>query len=248
MLNTLGIVEVGSANQPPLAQPRHTIAARRFGTKSLLEWVVRRVTEAQRLDQVLIVGLGDQPAAFQAAPSDVPVHVGSDDPLRDYVTALDEYPAAAVVRVKVANPFIDPVMIDRLVTAADGFRGDYLSYCFSDGRPVVHSQLGVLAEWCRGDALRQADREAADPRDRQDPMRYVYSRPDRFQLRLIPAPTPLDRDDLRLLLDSEEDWDHAQEIYDALGPEGLDFQTIAGLLDNNPAIRQRMAVLNRGDG
>ena len=61
----------------------------------------------------------------------------------------------------------------------------------------------------------------------------------------MPLPAEMDRDDLRLKLDHDEDWEHAQEIYDALGPEGLDWQRIAGLLHHQPELRQRMAVLNR---
>ena len=55
----------------------------------------------------------------------------------------------------------------------------------------------------------------------------------------------MDRDDVRLTIDSHEDWEHAQEILEALGPERLDWQGIAGLLHHQPGMRQRMAVLNR---
>jgi spore coat polysaccharide biosynthesis protein SpsF (cytidylyltransferase family) len=64
---------------------------------------------------------------------------------------------------------------------------------------------------------------------------------------LVPVPEPLDREDLRLRLEVEEDWDHAQMILEALGPENLDYQRIASLLDSHPAMRERMAALNRQD-
>jgi spore coat polysaccharide biosynthesis protein SpsF (cytidylyltransferase family) len=47
------------------------------------------------------------------------------------------------------------------------------------------------------------------------------------------------------MVDIEEDWDHAEAIYEALGPERLDWQRIARLLDHQPALRSRMAALNR---
>ncbi len=50
---------------------------------------------------------------------------------------------------------------------------------------------------------------------------------------------------MRLAVDTEEDWEHAQTIYEALGPEALDWQRIAGLLEQQPALRTRMAALNR---
>jgi spore coat polysaccharide biosynthesis protein SpsF (cytidylyltransferase family) len=50
---------------------------------------------------------------------------------------------------------------------------------------------------------------------------------------------------VRLIVDIDEDWDHALAIYEALGPELLDWQQIANLLNHQPALRNRMAVLNR---
>jgi hypothetical protein len=48
-----------------------------------------------------------------------------------------------------------------------------------------------------------------------------------------------------LLLEVEEDWDHAQMILEALGPDNLDYQGIASLLNQHPGLRERMAALNQ---
>jgi spore coat polysaccharide biosynthesis protein SpsF (cytidylyltransferase family) len=63
-------------------------------------------------------------------------------------------------------------------------------------------------------------------------------------LRFIPVPARLDRSDVRLTVDLEEDWELAQIILEALGPEGLDWHRIASLLDQQPGLRERMAGLN----
>jgi spore coat polysaccharide biosynthesis protein SpsF len=148
----------------------------------------------------------------------------------------------------VGNPFIDPALIDRLVITARQNEGcDYISYCRGDGRPAVQSRLGFFAEWFRSRAIRKADKQATIPADREHATRFLYCHPELFQLRLIPIPVQLDRDDVRLTIESEEDWEHAQAIYEALGPESLDWQRIAGLLQYHPRIRERMASLNRAD-
>lgn len=77
-------------------------------------------------------------------------------------------------------------------------------------------------------------------------MSFMYSRPEEFRLRLIPVPVELDHDDVRLTIEHEEDWEHAETIFEALGPDELDWQRIARLLRQQPALRERMAVLNRG--
>jgi spore coat polysaccharide biosynthesis protein SpsF len=139
-------------------------------------------------------------------------------------------------------------MIDRLVAKAESYRFcDYMSYCSSHGKPALLARIGLLAEWCKAEAVYRADQLADRPDDRQDVCRFMHSHPELFQLRLVPVPERLDREDVRLLIEFEEDWDHAQMILEALGPDNLDYQGIADLLDQHPGIRARMAALNRSD-
>lgn len=250
MLNSLGIVEFPFGGfRDAVDENAVALGRRKFGGKSLLEWVVRRVTDSQRLDGVVVVvrNQSQQRIPLEQIPPDVPIHVAKQsDPLACFGAALHQYPAKSIVRVSVDSPFVDPFLIDRLVNASESHTEcDYISFRFGDGRPVIQSRLGVVAEWCRSSAIIRADREATDRRDREDVTRYLYSHPEIFSLRLLPVPTELDRDDLRLTIDVDEDFENAQEIYEALGPESLDWQRIAGLLDQQPAIRERMAYLNR---
>lgn len=244
MLKTLGIVQASFHSDS-----FRTNIARKLGGQSLLEWVVRRVTDSMRLGGVIV--LASEAVEYRTlcrlVPPDVPVLSGdSPDMLSRFARALEEYPAEAVVRIQGDNLFIDPALIDRLVTAAECFEDcDYVSYGSRDGRPAILSPVGVYAEWFRVRALRRADRLAKNPVDRQQVTSYLYSHPEKFQVQLIPAPVEIDRDDVRLTLANEEDWDHALAIYDALGPEAFDWQRIARFLSHQPAMRMRMAALNR---
>jgi spore coat polysaccharide biosynthesis protein SpsF len=246
MLKTLGIVQLRRGDDQLANKAR-----RKLGGKSLLEWVVRRVTDCQRLDGVVVVleDTAEDGALRDLVPADVPVFVSRErDSLGRVVAALNEYHAKCVVRVCADNPFIDPVLIDRLVSMADTHNeADYIGYSSSDGLPAILSPLGVFAEWCSATALRTAERLSQNPLDREMVTRYLYTHPDQFRVRLLPVPAEMDRDDVRLKVDFEEDWEHAQAIYDALGPEEWDWQRIADLLDHQPALRKRMAVLNRSE-
>jgi spore coat polysaccharide biosynthesis protein SpsF len=244
MVHTLGVVEV----RPNAAMSRLT-ACRRLGGKSLLEWTVRRMTESLRLDSVLVLcpRIPQTQELVELAPRDVPLVISErPDALARLCDALDQHPAEAVVVAAAEHPFVDPELIDRLVTTAVNHpESDYISFCSRTGRPAMLSPLGMIGEWIRTDSLRQAHHEARDLQEREHVSSFLFAHPERFQLRLIPVPQELDRDDLRLTIGSEEDWEHAQAIFEALGPEHLDYQRIAGLLDHQPALRQRMAVLNR---
>ncbi len=243
-MKALGIVHV-----PRRARGVESKIARKLGGKSLLEFVVRRVTDCQRLAGVVVVP-GDpaqDPLIRELVPPDVPTYVGpQSDSLARFAAVARQHGAQAVVRVCAHTPFVDPVLIDRLVIAAAAQpQCDYLGYCRSDGRPALHSQVGVSAEWCGTRALRQADREIVRPADRENPTACLLGHPEKFRVRLLPLPAELDRDDLRLRVDLEEDWDHAQVIVDALAHDEWDWQRIADLLHHQPALRKRMAALNQ---
>ena len=139
-------------------------------------------------------------------------------------------------------------LIDRLICTANNYPGaDYIGYMAQRGGHAVLSQLGLFGQWCRADSVYKSDRMATRADERAESLRFVYTRPDLFRLRLMSVPSQLDRHDLRLTIHVEEDWDNAQVIFDALGPEHLDWQRIADLLDQQPALRQRMAVLNQAE-
>lgn len=242
MLNTLGVVEVRDERGTDWR------ISRKLGGKSILEWVVRRATDCQRLDAVVV--LCDRPledAVRQLVPPDVEVmSLAQSDPLAATVAVLRRLRARALVHICADNPFNDPVLIDRLVTTADAHpRCDYIGYCRGDGRPAILTHLGVFAEWCSAEALRRADREATRPADRRHVTTYLYGHPELFNVRLVPLPAELDREDLRLGIDGEEDWENAQTIYEGLATDEWDWQRIADLLAGQPALRKRMAVLNR---
>jgi spore coat polysaccharide biosynthesis protein SpsF (cytidylyltransferase family) len=241
MLNTLGVVEVrsegGSARR----------ISRKLGGKSILEWVVRRATDCQWLDAVVVLCSKHMEEDVRPlVPPDVELlSFEKLDPLATTVSALKPCRAQSLVHICADNPFNDPVLIDRLVTTAAGHPDcDYIGYSRSDGRPAILTHLGVFAEWCSADALRRADRLATTPADRRHVTTFLYGHPESFNVRLIPLPLELDREDLRLRIDGEEDWENAQVIYEALGHDEWDWQRIADLLDSQPALRKRMALLN----
>ena len=92
MSGTLGIVEVPASTRRPLASSAKLppLAARRFGDQSLLEWVVRRVTDSLMLDQVAVLAEASWESTIQSlAPADATVFA-SQQP-----DALGRFAAAA---------------------------------------------------------------------------------------------------------------------------------------------------------
>jgi spore coat polysaccharide biosynthesis protein SpsF (cytidylyltransferase family) len=240
MLNTLGIIEVRQEAQ------RSWSIGRKLGGKSILERVVRRVTDSERLDQVVVLCANEQLASVRGlVPPDVEVVAAQNsDSLSTAVAICRRLSAKSLVHVSGENPFVDPELIDRLVNTADAHPNcDYIGYCRGDGRPAVLTHMGMLAEWCSVAALCQAARGTSA--DRRHLTASLYAHPERFNVRLLPVPVELDREDLRLRLDGEEDWEHAHVIYEALGHDEWDWRQVVDLLHGQPALRSRMAHLNQ---
>jgi spore coat polysaccharide biosynthesis protein SpsF len=248
MAVTLGIVEFnadayGKQNGKSLC----ALASRRFAGGSVLEWVARRVSESELLDKVVVVAREGpiSELARQCTPQNITLFVSPEaDSLARSVSAIEKFDAKAIVRVCVDNPFIDPVLIDRLIAASkQSPNRDFIGFCSADEKPLTCGH-GMLADWCSASSVRRANTLA--PADlRGDLSAFIRSQPDMFGLKWIPAPAQLVEDDMRLRIDVEEDWDHAQVIYEALDSASLDWQGITKLLDQQPAIRRRMADLNR---
>jgi spore coat polysaccharide biosynthesis protein SpsF len=243
-VKTLGIVQASFSS--PIFRAN---ALRRLRGKSLLEWVIRRATESMRLDGVIVVACDslDHPTLCRFVPMDVPVFQCCEpDMLGRFAKAVEKYQAEAVVRIYGDNLFIDPALIDRLVVAAEAIEAcDYAGYGSRDGSPAALSPVNVYAEWLRTKALHRAHRSARDPEDRQQVTRYIYTRPKKFRVHWIPAPGEIDRDDVRLTIANNDDWENALDIVEALGPDALEWQRIAGFLSHQPALRKRMAAMNR---
>jgi spore coat polysaccharide biosynthesis protein SpsF len=229
-----GLVEIRPAianldDRSPLAG----IGRRRFGGKSLLEWLVRHVSDAQQLTQIAVVA-GSDPLSrslCELCPPDVQVVYGrSEDPLGHLAEAVEQLGCESLVRINICQPFVDPVLIDSLVAAGRNDAGcDYATYRCGDGRLAAHSKLGVCAEWLRGSAVLRANHLAVKAADRDPSTLFIAQHPELFSTRLLPVPTRLDLDDLQLAIHDEDDWHHVQELLDVLGPESLDWQVIAGL-------------------
>ena len=247
MLRTLGIVNACFGTPDIRAK-----ASRRLGGKSVLEWVVRRMTDCQRVDGVIVVVNDDPQNAFVSnlAPMDVPLFVSNRPHALGCLKAtLDEYRSESVVLVGAASPFVDPELVDRLIHAVEtGSECDYACYSCLDGELHLSSPVSVFAEWIRADAVRTAARKARSTTDRDHPTRYVCSRPEQFSVRMIEGPPGIDHKDLRLRFDMDEDWEHAVAIFDALGPDDLNWQRIAPLLDRQPRQKKPAAALGRARG
>ena len=184
MLKTLGIVQACFEDDDS-----RTKATGKLRGKAVLEWAVRRVTDSMRLDGVIVVARcpAEHLRHGSGAPGRAGVRRPAGHPLGRFLAALEAYPAESAVRVRADHPFVDPGLIDRSVaTAAMHPDCDYVSYSLRDGRPAIFSRWGCMRS---GSAWPRCARRPCGPgaRHRREVTRYLYSHPEKFKIRLLPA-------------------------------------------------------------
>jgi spore coat polysaccharide biosynthesis protein SpsF len=190
-----------------------------WGEMPLLELVLRRVSAAQEVDEVVLAtsdGPGDDVLAALAARLGIAVHRGPElDALERFAGALERHPADAVVRVTADNPFVDPQSIDELVRF---FRRAQPCDYAANLREESGLPDGSGAEIASADALRRAAREATRADDREHVTSFMYAGPGDFRTASAPPPDP-PWPFVRLDVDTAEDLERMRSLAEALPPE-----------------------------
>jgi spore coat polysaccharide biosynthesis protein SpsF len=138
-----------------------------------------------------------------------PVIIGSEeDVLSRFVVAVETYGIRNVIRATGDNPLVCIEYIDKALELHRSMAADLTTY------PVLPYGTGV--EVIKGDALRKAARLSEDPKEREHITQYIYRRPTQFAI-VLGTPRPeLLRRELRLTIDTAEDYERMVRIYDAL--------------------------------
>ena len=232
MLNTLGIVKGALLTD----RQRHHVA-RRLEGKSVLEWVVRQMTDSELLNGVVVIAeegsRGD--LVRKLSPFDVPVYsTRAQDTASAVQDTLEHFSAESCVLIGADWPFLDSELIDRLIRAARRTEHcDYAAYqfmneIFSAGRPY-----GLFPEWYRSCSIRRLASKSDDPIHRQMPGTFFLDNKDIYQAVMLQIPAGLDRvEEMKFTYDDEEDWDNILDLHNALDIEVLDCRKVSSLLDS----------------
>jgi len=232
MLNTLGIVKGTLLTDK---QRRHL--ARRLEGKSVLEWVVRQMTDSELLKKAVVIAddntRGD--VVRKLCPFDVPVYsTKAQDTASAVYETLKHFSAESCVFIGADWPFLDSELIDRLIRTAQRMdHCDYAAYqfmneIFSAGRP-----FGLFPEWYRGSSLQKLISNTDDSIHRQMPGTFFLDNKDTYSVATLQIPAGLDKvEDVRFTFDDEDDWDNILDLHNALDLDVLDCTKVGSLLDS----------------
>jgi len=131
-----------------------------------------------------------------------------DDVLKRYCLAVREFGIDHVVRATGDNPFVFADAAAEISCQAFTLGADYAGY---SSLPLGGGVEAVLVK-----ALLQAENDSSTPHDREHVCPYLYANPQLFRLHRPLAPIKWQGSEIRLTVDTEEDYNQAKRLYDAL--------------------------------
>jgi len=131
-----------------------------------------------------------------------------EDVLERYCMAIRKYSIDTVIRATGDNPFVFADTAAMLFDEASAVNADYAGY--------IDLPYGSGVEYVSAKALLRAANEAALPQEREHVCPYLYNNPQIFNLYRPAAPVLWLFPDIRLTVDTQEDYECAVMLYDAL--------------------------------
>lgn len=184
---------------------------------TVLEQVIRRLKRSKKLDAVIVAttaGKVDNGIVGIAEKERVSYFRGSaDNVLSRFYHAATENALDGIVRITADCPCIDPVLIDRLITAHRRRGADYTANNLKRTYP-----RGLDAEVFDFDVLKKTYESAGRDYEKEHVTEYIFRNPDRFNILSVEAPAKLRAPDIRITLDTEEDYALLCAVYDYLYP------------------------------
>lgn len=230
-MNTVAIIEarMGSSRLP--GKTLMDLAG-----KPLLERVIDRIKLASSINNVVVatsVNQQDDEIEQFCLGKGILCFRGSEkDVLQRVYDAAEKHKADIVVQCGADCPFYDPELIDLLVYIMKWGGYDYTANDMKLTFPE-----GIDAHVIKFNALKICAQEAKDSRERDDTPRFIWNNPERFtvfNLEALPE-SKLNRSDIRLTVDYQQDLDLAREIYKML-PDDFSTAELVDFLDSNPEL------------
>jgi len=206
---------------------------KKLKNKTVLEHVVNRVADVDIIDQIVIATSTlptDDVIEREALGIGAFVYRGDEnDVLSRYYEAAVKYNADNIVRITSDCPLVDTNVTSDIIRFYLDHNYDYVSNCLVRSYP-----RGLDTEVFSFGSLERAYKEANTPAQREHVTPYIYQNRDKFSV--YDYVSEVDLSSYRWTLDTQEDWDLINKIYDSLYNENTIFNMnqVVALMQQNP--------------
>ncbi len=192
---------------------------------TVLEQIIRRLKRCKKLNGVIVATTAekDDDELVSIAQRGGAKHFRGtkEDVLSRYYSASKENGLDILVRITGDCPCIDPEVVDLVIEKHLAAKTDFTSNILN--RTFPH---GLDTEVLNFDTLEKAHLQAKQAFEREHVCPYIYkSNPQMFKISSVEAPEILHAPDIRVTLDTEQDYALLCAVFDYLYPENEFFDT-----------------------
>lgn len=168
---------------------------------------------------------------------------GSENDVLDrFIKAAETYQLDGIIRICSDNPFLDPDGIITLLDKANNSNAQYIGFRIN-GLPSIKTHFGFWGEFVTLEALKKVATTSINLQDHEHVTIHVYSHPDDYHCEWIDCPDFIQgRDDIRLTVDTPEDFANAQQVYSDLSAQCPNFglKDVVQYIDDHEELKASM--------
>lgn len=138
------------------------------------------------------------------------------DVLSRFCEVVRKYKLDGVIRVCADNPLIQlPLMYPVLSFAGAYVYGGGYDYVAFDH--CMQREEGFFVEYVSRHALIDSLHMVTSDYEREHVTPHIYNHPSAYRVKWLPIPPAIEAHDIRLTVDTEEDFKRAQKVYEKVG-------------------------------
>lgn len=162
--------------------------------------------------------------------------------LKRFIDCADRYNVSEVIRLCADNPFLS---IDDMKTlfSIPMENNDYISFNIN-GNVSIRTHFGFWAELVSLDALKKVAQLTKEKIFLEHVTNFIYSNENIFKINLIQPNFDVNKYpmNVRLTLDTEEDFEHIKFILNQIKDKDYNLPNIYRILQNNPSLLEKMTL------
>ncbi len=221
-----------------------------IGGKPMLWHVIERIKKCKNIDSIIVATTSkkeNNPIIELARKCRVEIFIGSENDVLDrYYQTAKKFKADVIVRITSDCPLINPTTIDNMIDLYLKKNADYV--CGHPNFPSIEHGMEVISF----SALKKVKNMAVKDYQKEHVTIYIKENPELFKISVIKPELIFQREDMRLTVDTKEDFQLMKEIYNRLYKENeiIDIKDVIELLINNQSLKEmnfdiKMSSINK---
>jgi len=203
----------------------------------MLALMIERLKNARTIDGIVVATTdndSEDPIANLAEEIGVGCFRGSEeDVLLRVLKAAQHFEADVIVETTGDCPLNDPAIVDKVVADYRMGGADFVSNTLDYTTPI-----GTDVRVFSTESLAEIERTSQDPADREHVSLHYWEHPEKYRLRNVRTEMPPEVKDLRLTVDTPEDFELISKVFEELYPTNPAFSLwdIIELFERKPEL------------